>query len=75
MAVWVIRGGSYEEEALEDGKISIDYGVFEGLEGCGNQRRRKESGTDGLPTCGQQSDRADNRPIMEFQEKVLKLET
>ena len=31
MAVWVIRGGSYEEEALEDGKISIDYGVSKDL--------------------------------------------
>ena len=31
MAVWVIRGGSYEEEALEDGKISIDYDVLKDL--------------------------------------------
>lgn len=31
MAVWVIRGGSYEEEALEEGKISIDYDVSEDL--------------------------------------------
>ena len=31
MAVWVIRGGSYEEEALEDGKISIDYDVTSDL--------------------------------------------
>ena len=31
MAVWVIRGGSYEEEALEDGKISIDYDVTRDL--------------------------------------------
>ena len=32
MAVWVIRGGSYEEEALEDGKISIDYSVMRDLQ-------------------------------------------
>ena len=31
MAVWVIRGGSYEEEALEDGKISIDYDILKDL--------------------------------------------
>ncbi len=31
MAVWVIRGGSYEEEALEDGKTSIDYDISKDL--------------------------------------------
>ena len=31
MAVWVIRGGLYEEETLESGKISIGYGITSDL--------------------------------------------
>ena len=33
MAVWVTRGGLYEEKALENGKISIGYDITRDLTG------------------------------------------
>ena len=34
MAVWVIRGGLYEEEAIENGKIGIGYDITRDLTGA-----------------------------------------
>ena len=69
MAVWVIRGGANEEEALEDGKISIDYGVSKDLKVAQTRDDVRNLVQQVRPNVDNKADWADNRPIMAFQEQ------